>query len=75
MHKEDKENIKKYKAEITKNIMCFIDKHKCTLYEQSLEKDNRIVYNCVGSRQYLATVLACYFFVQAFISMWKYLKA
>ena len=69
MHKEDKENIKKYKAEITKKIMCFIDKHKCTLYEQSLEKDNRIVYNCVGSRQYLATVLACYFFVQAFISM------
>lgn len=69
MHKEDKENIKKYKTEIAKKIMCFIDKHKCTLYEQSLEKDNRIVYNCVGSRQYLATVLACYFFVQAFISM------
>ena len=61
MHKEDKENIKKYKAEFTKNIMCFIDKHKCTLYEQSLEKDNRIVYNCVGSRQYSATVLAYYF--------------
>ena len=41
--------------------MYFIDKHKCTLYEQSLEKDNRIVYNCVGSRQYSATVLAYYF--------------
>ena len=61
MHKEDKENIKKYKTEIAKKIMYFIDKHKCTLYEQSLEKDNRIVYNCAGSRQYLATVLAYYF--------------
>ena len=61
MHKEDKENIKKYKTEIAKKNMYFIDKHKCTLYEQSLEKDNRIVYNCAGSRQYSATVLAYYF--------------